>query len=447
MYDLMIIGSGPGGYEAAIYAGGMGKSVVLFEKSEIGGTCLNTGCIPTKTMLKSAHLYHEAKTGAELGIIAEKLTFDMKALAARRSGIVSTLRSGVEGMLKRAKVEIVKAEAKILEKGKVEAGGKVYEGKNIMISTGSKPATPPIPGADSANVIDSTGILQLDTLPKSLVVIGGGVIGLEFASFFNTVGTEVTVIEMLPAIGGAIDSEMAKRLLQDMKKQGITFALNCGVTKIEGDSVTYVDKEGAEQKVSGEKILMSTGRVPVTAGLGLDEAGVVYDRKGIKCDRFGKTNVDGIWACGDVTGRCLLAHAATREGYVAVNNMFGIVDEMRYTAVPGVIYSAPEVAGVGYTEDKLKEEGIAYKKSTVPMAVAGRFAVDCPDQQGQVKVLIGEKYGQILGVHMIGGPCGEIIHSAVMMVENEMTLDSIKSTIFPHPTISEALMIAISHAN
>lgn len=446
MYDLMIIGSGPGGYEAAAYAGGMGKSVVLFEKAEIGGTCLNTGCIPTKTMLKSAHLYHEAKEGAELGITADNISFDMKALAARRTGVVSNLRSGVEGMLKRAKVVVVNAEAKILEKGKVEAGGEVYEGKNILISTGSKPATPPIPGADSSNVVDSTGILQLDTIPESLVVIGGGVIGLEFASFFNTVGTEVTVIEMLPSIGGTIDSEMAKRLMQDMKKQGINFSMNSTVKSIEGDKVTYVNKDGEEQTVAGDKILMSTGRVPVIQGLGLDEAGVVYDRTGIKCDKYGKTNVDGVWACGDVTGRCQLAHAATREGYVAVNNMFGVEDEMRYTAVPGVIYSAPEVAGVGYTEDKLKEKGISYKKSTVPMAVAGRFSVEYPNGQGQVKVLIGEEYGQILGVHMIGGPCGEIIHSAVMMVENEMTVDTIKSTIFPHPTISEALMIAISHA-
>ncbi len=446
MYDLIIIGSGPGGYEAAIHAGSMGKSVALFEKDNIGGTCLNTGCIPTKTMLKSAHLYHEAKTGAELGITADKLEFDMKALAARRSKIIENLRSGVEGMLKRAKVEVIKAEAKILGKGKVEAAGKEYEATNIMLATGSKPATPPIPGADSANVIDSTGILQLDTIPASLVVIGGGVIGLEFASFFNTVGAKVTVIEMLPTIGGAIDGEMAKKLMQEMQKQGVKFAMNSMVKNIAGDTVTYTDKEGNEQSVSGEKILMSTGRVPVLAGLGLDEAGIVYDRRGVKCDRIGKTNVDGIWACGDVTGRCLLAHAATREGIVAINNMFGIEDDMRYTAVPGVVYTAPEVAGVGYTEEKLKEKGIAYKKSSVPMAVAGRFSVDYPEQQGQVKVLIGEEYGQVLGVHMIGGPCGEIIHSAVMMVENEMTVDTIKTTIFPHPTISEALMIAIAHA-
>ncbi len=446
MYDLMVIGSGPGGYEAAAHAGGMGKKVVLFEMGSIGGTCLNTGCIPTKTMLKSAHLYHEAKEGGGLGIKASGIEFDMKALAARRSKVVSDLRSGVEGMLKRAKVEVVNAKATILEKGKIKANGEVYEGANILIATGGKPATPPIPGADSANVIDSTGILELDTIPASLVVIGGGVIGLEFASFFNTVGAEVTVIEMLPKIGGAIDGEMAKRLMQDMKKQGVNFCMESSVSKISDDMVTYVDKEGAEKTVSGEKILMSTGRVPVLEGLGLDQAGVVYSRTGIKCDDFGQTNVAGIWACGDVTGRCLLAHAASREGFVAVNNMFGVDDIMRYSAVPGVVYTAPEVAGVGYTEEQLKEKGIAYKKSAVPMAVAGRFTVDYPNESGQVKVLIGEEYGQILGVHMIGGPCGEIIHSAVMMVENEMTIDSIKSTIFPHPTISEALMIAIAHA-
>ena len=445
MYDLMIIGSGPGGYEAAAYAGSLGKKVVLFEADQIGGTCLNTGCIPTKTMLKSAHLYHEAKQGEVLGVKGS-VEFDMKALAERRSNVVGTLRSGVEGMLKRAKVEVVNARAKILEKGKVEAGGEVYEGSNILIATGGKSATPPIPGIDSDNVIDSTGILQLDELPESLVVVGGGVIGLEFASFFNTVGTKVTVIEMLPTIGGAIDGEMAKRLQQAMKKQGVEFCMQSMVEKIEGCKVIYKNKDGNQEEAEGEKILVSTGRVPVIADLGLDNVGVVYDRQGIKCDDYGQTNVAGIWACGDVTGRCLLAHAATREGYVAVNNMFGKDDIMRYSAVPGVVYTAPEVAGVGYTEEQLKEKGIAYKKSVVPMAVAGRFTVEYPDEAGQVKVLIGEEYGQILGVHMIGGPGGEIIHSAVMMVENEMTVDSLKEVIFPHPTISEALMLAIHHA-
>lgn len=446
MYDLIVIGAGPGGYEAAAHAGQMGKKVLLIEEKYIGGTCLNVGCIPTKTMLKSAHLYHEAKEGAALGVTAEKITFDMKALAARKTEVIGQLTAGVEGLLKKSKVETVMGRAKILERGKVQAAGQTYEAANILICTGSKPAVPPIPGIDSATVIDSTGILALDAQPKSLVVIGGGVIGLEFASFFNTIGTKVTVVEMLNQIAGAIDGEMAKRLQQDMKKEGVEFFLESKVSKISGDTVVFTDKDGKEQKIAAEKILCATGRAPVTEGLGLDEAGVCYDRRGIKTDETGRTNVSGIWACGDVTGRCLLAHAATREGLVAVANIFGGNQKMRYSAVPGVVYTAPEVAGVGATEEQLKAAGVAYKKVAMPMAIAGRFTVENPGKSGTVKVLVGEEHKEILGVHMIGGPCGELIHSAAMMIELEMTAEQLEEVIFPHPTISEALKETIIRA-
>ncbi len=446
MYDLIVIGAGPGGYEAAAHAGQKGKKVLLIEEKYIGGTCLNVGCIPTKTMLKSAHVYESAKEGAELGVNCSGVEFDMKAMAKRRSEVVATLTAGVEGLLKKSKVEIVTGKAKIIASGKVEANGEVYETANILIATGSKPATPPIPGLDSANVIDSTGILSMDDKIESLCVIGGGVIGLEFASFFNSIGAKVSVVEMLPQIGGALDGEMAKRLMQAMKQKGIEFYVSSRVSKIEGGAVVFTDKDGNEQSVKAEKILCATGRAPVIAGLGLDEAGIAYDRRGIKTDEFGKTNLPGVWACGDVTGRCLLAHSATREGLVAIANMFGGNERMRFDAIPGVVYTNPEVACVGKTEEQLKDEGIAYRKSSMPMAIAGRFTVEYPGEAGTVKVLVGQDYGEILGVHMIGGCGGEFINSAAMMIEMEMTVDEIKQVIFPHPTISEALKETIIRA-
>lgn len=446
MYDLIVIGAGPGGYEAAAHAGQKGKKVLLIEEKYIGGTCLNVGCIPTKTMLKSAHAYETAKESESLGVKVSGVEFDMSALAARKKEVVSTLTAGVEGLLKKSKVEIVSAKAKVLGTGKVEAGGEVYEAENILIATGSKPAVPPIPGIDSENVIDSTAILALEEKLDSLCVIGGGVIGLEFASFFSSIGAKVTVIEMLPKIGGALDGEMAKRLMQGMKQKGVEFFVSSAVSRIENGAVIFTDKKGEEQSVSAQKILCATGRAPVMDGLGLDEAGIAYDRRGIKTDEFGKTNLPGVWACGDVTGRCLLAHSATREGLVAIANMFGGSEKMRFDAIPGVVYTNPEVACVGKTEEQLKEEGVAYRKSSMPMAIAGRFTVEYPGESGTVKVLIGQEHGEILGVHMIGGPCGEIIHSAVAMIEMEMTVDEIKQIIFPHPTISEALKETIIRA-
>jgi len=283
-------------------------------------------------------------------------------------------------------------------------------------------------------------------VPDSLVVIGGGVIGLEFASFFATVGSKVTVVEMLPKIAPVVDDDIAKGLMTALKKLGVTFNLSCKVTRIEGSTLVFTDPDGKEQQVTGTYILNSTGRSPVLKGVGLEECGVVFDRRGIKTDEFGKTNVPGIWACGDVTGRCLLAHAATREGVVAVNNMFGKPDRMRYCAIPSVVYTHPEVAQVGATEAELKEKGVAYRKAVMPMAIAGRFIVENADKTGTVKVLVSEKYGQVLGVHMIGGSCGEFIASAAAMVELELCVEDVHQIVFPHPTCSEALKETIIHA-
>ena len=447
MYDLIVIGAGPGGYEAAAYAAKMGRKVALFEKQELGGTCLNVGCIPTKTLLRSAKALEDCQEAAEYGIQAGPAKLDMAAVQARKQKVIATLVKGISSMLKGAGVEVIKAEAKLIGHGKVTAAGKEYEAANILVATGSVPACPPIPGLrDNPKVLDSTGILALDTIPKELVVIGGGVIGLEFASFFATVGTKVTIVEMLPKIAPVVDEEISKKLMAELKKAGIVFNLSCKVLKIEGNVLTFADPQGKEQQISGDYILSAIGRSPVLKGIGLEEAGVEFDRKGIKTDEFGKTNVPGIWACGDVTGRCLLAHAATREGIVAVNNMFGTPDRMRYRAIPSVIYTHPEVAQVGATEAELKAKGIAYRSAVMPMAIAGRFLVENAGKSGTVKVLVSEKYGQVLGVHIIGGCCGEFIASAAQMVEMELCVKDVREIVFPHPTISESLKETVLHA-
>ena len=448
MYDLMVIGAGPGGYEAAAYAAKLGKKVALFEKNELGGTCLNVGCIPAKTLLRSARAFEDVLEASRYGVSgAGTPVLDMKAVQARKQSIIATLKKGVEGMLKRAGVEIVKAEAKVAGKGKIVADGKEYEGANILVATGSVPACPPIPGLrDNPKVLDSTGILALEEIPKELVIIGGGVIGLEFATFFATAGTKVTIVEMLPKIAPVVDEEISKKLMAEMKKAGVVFNLSCKVQKIEGNVLTFTDPDGKDQQITGDYILSAIGRSAVTRGFGLEEAGVEIERRGIKTDEFGKTNVPGIWACGDCTGRMQLAHAATREGIVAVHNMFGIADRMRYTAIPSVIYTHPEVAQVGATEEELKKNGVAYKKAVMPMAIAGRFMVENDGKAGTVKVLVSEKYGQFLGVHMIGGCCGEFIASAAAMVETEQCVEDVRQIVFPHPTQSEALKETVLHA-
>jgi len=446
MYDLAIIGAGPGGYEAAAYAAKLGKKVVLFEKGEVGGTCLNVGCIPTKTLLRSAKSLAECKEAAEYGVTVGAPTLDLKAVQARKKNVIDTLVKGVRAMLKKAKVEMVFAEARIAGRGKVVANGTEYEAANILIATGSVPACPPIPGlAESPKVLDSTGILDLDATPESLVVIGGGVIGLEFACFFAELGVKVDVVEMLDKIAPVVDGEIAKKLQSELKRKGVTFHLSCKVTKVEGDTLHFTDPKGEAKTIAATWILNSTGRKLVLQGIGLEEAGIDFDRRGIKADEFGKTNVPGIWACGDVTGRMLLAHSATREGIVAVNNMFGIADRMRFGAVPSVIYTHPEVAQVGATEEQLQAQGVAYKKAVMPMAIAGRFLVENAGKSGTVKALVSEDCGQVLGIHMIGGECGEFIAAAAAMVEMDLCVEDVRQIVFPHPTVSEALKETILH--
>lgn len=442
MIDLLIIGGGPAGYVAAERAGHAGLKVVLFEKSAIGGVCLNEGCIPTKTLLYSAKTYENALHGEKYGVFGDNITFDYGKMVSRKKKVVRKLVLGVESSLKSNKVEVVKGEAYIKSRSsegiEVICNDEKYIGKNLLICTGSESSIPPIPGLKEAGdvVVTNREILELTERPESLVVIGGGVIGMEFASLYNSLGTKVTVVEMLPEIIGGMDPELSAMLRQIYTKKGIKFNLNSKVTKVDGNKVIF-EKDGDTHTVEGDKILLSVGRRPITKGFGLENIGVELFRNGIKVDEKMRTNVPGVFAAGDVTGFSLLAHTASREGEVVVNNLTGRSDIMRYNAIPGVVYTNPEVSGVGETEESAKAKGIAYKVVKLPMAYAGRFVAENEGGNGLCKVIVGEKYGEVIGVHMLGNPSSEIIFGACMAIEQEMTLKEMQEVVFPHPTVSE----------
>lgn len=442
MFDLMIIGGGPAGYVAAERAGHKGLSVVLFEKNKMGGVCLNEGCIPTKTLLYSAKTYENALHGDKYGVFGDNIRFDFGKIAARKDKVVRKLVAGVEGKMKMHHVTVVKGEAMIQGRSpkgvEVTCNGESYLGVNLLICTGSEAFVPPIPGIAEAGdiILTNREILALKEQPASMVIIGGGVIGMEFASFYNSLGTQVTVVEMLPEILGGLDFEISAMLRDIYTKKGITYHLNAKVVKVEGNTVLF-EKDGATESITGEKILVSVGRRAVTKGFGLENLSVELNRGGIKVDEKMRTNVPGVFAAGDVTGFSLLAHTASREGEVVVNNLTGRADVMRYDAIPGVVYTNPEVAGVGLTEEAAKAKGIAFKVAKLPMAYAGRFVAENEGGSGLCKVLIGEKYGEVLGVHMLGNPCSEMIYGACMAIEQEMTLTEMQEVVFPHPTVSE----------
>ena len=451
MYDLAIIGGGPGGYVAAERAGAAGLQVVLFERKELGGVCLNEGCIPTKTLLYSAKVFDYAKHASQYGVSVEGAGFDYGKIIDRKEKVVKKLVGGVKAGVKAAKVKIVNGEALI--KGRsaegisIECAGEEYLFRNLLICTGSEAAVPPFPGLKEAGdvIVTNREILALREQPKEIVIIGGGVIGMEFASFFNSIGTKVTVVEMLPKILGPLDDEISSMLQGIYAKKGVEFCLRCKVTGIEGNAVVYEDPEGKVCRVNGDKILVSVGRRANLKGFGLENIGVELALNpagrpyGIKVDEKMRTNVPGVYAAGDVTGFSMLAHTASREGEVAVNNILGRPDRMRYNAIPGVVYTNPEVAGVGLTEAEAKAKGVDYTVVKLPMAYSGRFVAENEKGEGLCKVIVGKKYHEVLGVHMLGNPCSEMIHSACIAIEQEMTVEQLKEVVFPHPTVSEIL--------
>lgn len=438
-YDLLIIGAGPGGYVLAERAGHHGKKVLLIEKEHLGGVCLNWGCIPTKTLLNSAKHYVHAKEAPAYGVSTGEVTFDLSKAMAWKQEVVETLRGGVGMMMKKNQVEVVSGEARLLGPGKVQVGDTVYEGENVVIATGSSSFVPSIPGADRPPVMTSRQILSIDTLPESLVVIGGGVIGIEFASFFSSLGVKVDIIEMLDEIIPFMDRGQAKRFRAALRGK-VEFNLGCRVTAMDGKNVKYTTKAGEEKSIAADAVLMAVGRVPNLADMGFEEAGLEIGAKGITTDDQMRTNLPNVYAIGDVTGKSQLAHSASRMGEVVLNTILGIEDRFRMRAIPWVVYSLPEIAGCGLTEEEAKEVGYTVETAQLPMLMSGRFMAENGKRApGQVKVVKDAQTDTLLGVHMFGGICSEIIWGAAAMIEAQMKVEDIQKVVFPHPTVGEVL--------
>lgn len=447
MFDIAIIGGGPGGYVAAEKAGKNGLKTILFEKKELGGVCLNEGCIPTKTLLYSAKLYDNARKSEKYGVRVEGAELDYKKMTDRKTKVMRKLVAGIGLRMRNAGVEVVKAEATIEGRTpegalRISAGDNIYEARNVLICTGSETFIPPITGLDMSTneaLVTSRELLSLKEAPTSLVIIGGGVIGMEFASLYNSIGCEVHVVEMMPEILGAMDSEVSAMLRAQYTKKGVHFHLSCKVTSVDGHNVTFVDSEGAEHTVEGDKILLSVGRRPITKGFGLESLGVELERGGIKVDNRMRTNVEGVYAAGDVTGFSMLAHTASREAEVVIHNLCGHDDTMCYNAIPGIVYTNPEVAGVGLTEAQALQQGIGHKCLRLPMAYSGRFVAENEGGEGICKIIVDKATERVLGVHMLGNPCSEIIGSACIAIERGMTVSELERVILPHPTVTEII--------
>ncbi len=449
-YDLIVIGGGPAGYLAAERAGHAGLNTLLIEKRFIGGVCLNEGCIPSKALLYSAKLYDGAAHGEKYGITVKDIKLDHKFVVNRKNKVVNTLVSGIKAKLKKNKVTVVMAEAKITgrtaEGFTVAAGGETYVGAKLIISTGSVPVTPPIPGVkeglESGFVVTNREILDWEEVPANLVIIGGGVIGLEMASYFNTAGSKVTVIEMMNKIAGPMDAEISEILMKNYEKKGITFNLGCKVVGVENGKVLY-EKDGKTFDVAADKVLLSIGRRAFTEGLGLETIGVETERGKIKVDDHCRTTVAGVYASGDVNGTSMLAHTAYRETEVALNDILGKKDLMRYNAIPSVIYTNPEVAAIGETEETAKAKGIDFEVVKLSMMYSGRYVAENEGGDGIIKVLINKKYRNVIGIHMIGNHSSEIIYGGATYIETEMPIDDIKQLVFPHPSVCEIIREAI----
>jgi dihydrolipoamide dehydrogenase len=440
MYDIGIIGGGPAGYVAAEKAGKQGFTVIMFESKALGGVCLNEGCIPVKTLLFSAKLLDYASHGETYGIKTTGVTADFSSMMSRKEKIVNKLVAAVERRMKQSKVEVVRDRAVILENSKgiitLQAGPARYECRNLLICTGSEAIVPPVKGLSGSSCLMSSQVLTMTKIPASLAVIGGGVVGLEFASLFCSLGTKVTVIEIMDEILPGMDPEISRMLRKEYSRKGIEFHLKARVLDVK-NKILSVEKEGQNLAVRADEIMVSTGRKPVIEGFGLENLGVEVSRGGIKIDEHCRTNIPNVYAAGDVTGFSMLAHTASREGEVAISHIAGKPDRMRYKAIPGVVYTNPEVAVVGLSEEEAREAGMEVEVQKLPMVYAGRFVAENDLFQGLCKIVAGKKYGEILGVHMIGNPASELIFGAAMAIEAQLTVNELKEVVFPHPTVSE----------
>ncbi|WP_167859350.1 dihydrolipoyl dehydrogenase [Paenibacillus cymbidii] len=440
-YDLIVIGGGPAGYVAAIRAARYGKKVALIEREKLGGTCLNWGCIPTKAMHRTAYLFSQLQQLAHFGIQVGQIELDFQRVMARKSEVAAALGKGIQQLMQANKIEVYHGTAELIGNREVLINGLVLQASYILIATGSKAAEISLPGASLPNVLNSNSILELSRLPASIAIIGGGVIGIEFASIFAAFGTKVAVIEMSERILPEMDEEISKRLAGMLKRKGIDLYTSAKVGAIRGASPLMVDfvVRVEPKTVSATHVLLATGRSPEFGGLNLDEQGIRYDTKrGIAVDACMQTSSEAIYAAGDVTGGIMLAHVASHEALVAVDHMFGECERLPYEAVPACIFSLPEIAMVGLTEQAAKERGIDIAVSKFPFAANGKALV-MGEPEGLVKMIARKQDHVIIGVHMIGSHATDLIQEGVLAIKMGLTSEQLAATIHPHPTMIEVL--------
>lgn len=447
-YDVIVIGGGPGGYVAAIRAAQLGGKVALIEKDSLGGVCLNRGCIPTKTLLYSAERWHDLQHSAEYGLIVEQIGFDFSKVLERKQRVVNQLRDGVTKLVQGNGITVLTGTASLLGAGQVEVAGtehtQIINAAKIILATGAEPCRLPVPGNQLPQVINSNAALELSSVPPSMAIIGAGAVGVEFAAIYRAFGCEVTLVEMQPAILPNVDGDIVKRMALVLRKQGIKMITGAKVLEIrkEGQqAVVIVETAKGLQELTVTKVLAATGRRPCVDGLNLAAAGVGYSAKGIPVDDRMQTNVSGVYAIGDLTGTHMWAHAASTEALVAADNAMGKIAAMDYRAVPGCIFTMPEIAMVGLTEEEAKKQGIAICVSRFNLAGNGK-AMSMGQTDGLVKIISSAEDDKVLGMHILGVHASDLIMEGAIAIQNGLRAADIAHTIHPHPSLSEAVMEA-----
>lgn len=439
-YEIAVIGGGPGGYVAAIKAAQMGKKTVIIEKENFGGTCLNVGCIPTKALLRSAEALKEVKESSAFGVVdvdTSNATLDLAKVQERKKKVISQLVGGVQGLVKGNGAAIENGEGKLVDAHTIEVNGKKITADNIIIATGSQAKSLPIEISEDATVLTSTEMLDIDKAPESMVVIGGGVIGIEFAYFLATIGVKVSVVEFLDRILPMVDEEITTQVTGHLQDMGINIYTSAKVTEITADSVKF-EKDGKVQELPAEQVLMAVGRGPSLDGIDTEALGIKTERGAIVTDNTLKTSVSNIYAIGDVNGKAMLAHTASMEGIVAVENICGEKAVMDYDKIPSAIYIQPEIASVGLTEKQAAEKYGKIKVGKFPLMANGKAKV-AGEERGLVKVITEAKYGEIVGVHMYCIHATDMIAEAVVAMKLESTAEEVAMSIHPHPTVSEVM--------
>ena len=436
-FDVIIIGGGPGGYKTATYAASKGLTVLVVEKAELGGTCLNCGCIPTKTYARNAEIIHTLKEADVYGLDELSFSFNFKTAYERKNNVIDALRNGISTLLSAPGITVVKGEAVLKSASSVSVNGEEYSAKNIIIATGSESKTLPIADLDADMICDSTWLLSTDTLPKRICIVGAGVIGMEFASILNSFGCEVSVVEFLKECLPALDGDIAKRLRKCLEKRGVAFYMQSGLKSAAKGKVVF-EKKGKETELETEKVLLAVGRKPNVEGLGLDEVGIAYDKKGITVTDMMQTSVPGVYAIGDVNGRQMLAHAAEMQGKRAVNSILGLQDDIRFEIMPAAIFTNPEAACVGKTEELLKAEGVEYICQKHYYRANGK-ALAMNETEGMLK-LLADKDGLIIGCHVYGAHAADLVQEVSVLMCRNTTLQQLHDMTHIHPTLSEIIV-------